>query len=205
MNNINYDKKLEEVIKKIADNNELPTLLLHSCCAPCSSYILEYLSNFFKITVFFYNPNIHPYSEYIARLKEQKRLISEIKAKNYIKFIEGIYNQEEFYKTVAGLEKVPEGGERCFKCYKMRLLETAKMAHNGKYDYFTTTLTVSPYKKAAKVNEIGKNLADEFDVAYLFSDFKKREGYKKSIEASKKYNLYRQNYCGCVFSKMVNN
>lgn len=202
MNVINYNNDLEALIKKIVSNNKLPTLLLHSCCSPCSSYVLEYISNYFKITVFYYNPNIYPYQEYFTRLKEQKRLIKEMKTKNDVKFAEGEYNSKNFYKVVAGLEEEPEGRKRCFNCYKMRLLETAKMACDSKYDYFTTTLTVSPYKNAVTINEIGKELADAFNIHYLFSDFKKKDGYKRSIEISKKYNLYRQNYCGCVFSKL---
>ncbi|WP_238899243.1 epoxyqueuosine reductase QueH [Clostridium sp. YIM B02500] len=201
MNKINYQKELDYLIENLVKNEEVPTLLLHSCCAPCSSYVLEYLSQYFKITIFFYNPNIYPMEEYSRRVAEQKGLISEMKVKNEIRFIEGKYDTESFYKLTKGLEEEKEGGVRCFNCYELRLNEAAIMAKEKGYDYFTTTLSISPHKNSAKLNEIGKSLSEEHDVKYLYSDFKKKEGYKRSIELSKQYKLYRQDYCGCVFSK----
>lgn len=201
MNKINYQKELDSLIENLVKNEEVPTLLLHSCCAPCSSYVLEYLSQYFKITIFFYNPNIYPMEEYTRRVAEQKGLISEMKVKNEIRFIEGKYDTESFYKLTKGLEEEKEGGVRCFNCYELRLNEAAIMAKEKGYDYFTTTLSISPHKNSAILNEIGKSLSEEHDVKYLYSDFKKKEGYKRSIELSKQYKLYRQDYCGCVFSK----
>ncbi|WP_373845189.1 epoxyqueuosine reductase QueH [Clostridium sp.] len=199
--NINYQNELNKIIDKIICEKRNPSLLLHSCCAPCSSYVLEYLYNYFHITVFYYNPNIYPYEEYTKRVNEQKQFILNFDDNNKINFIEGSYDSEKFYLISKGLEKEEEGGERCFKCYKLRLEETAKLAKKGNYDYFTTTLTISPYKSAQKLNCIGKDLTCKYKVKYLYSDFKKKNGYKRSIELSKIYNLYRQNYCGCVFSK----
>ncbi|MBE6086649.1 MAG: epoxyqueuosine reductase QueH [Clostridium beijerinckii] len=201
MNKINYQKELDSLIENLVKNEEVPTLLLHSCCAPCSSYVLEYLSQYFKITIFFYNPNIYPMEEYTRRVAEQKGLISEMKVNNEIRFIEGKYDTESFYNISKGLEEEKEGGVRCFNCYELRLNEAAIMAKEKGYDYFTTTLSISPHKNSAKLNEIGKSLSEEHDVKYLYSDFKKKEGYKRSIELSKQYKLYRQDYCGCVFSK----
>ena len=199
--NINYQRKLDEIINEAVKNREVPKLLLHSCCAPCSSYVIEYLSNYFKITVFYYNPNIFPEEEYTKRVEEEKRFISEFKTKYEVDFIEGKYDCEKFYNLAKGFEDENEGGERCFKCYRLRLNETAKLAKDNGYDYFTTTLSISPYKNAQKLNEIGEELACDYGVKYLYSDFKKKNGYKRSIELSKEYNLYRQDYCGCVFSK----
>lgn len=201
MNKINYDKILSDLINKLQLDNKTPTLLLHSCCAPCSSYVLEYLTNYFSITIFYYNPNISPKEEFEKRVIEQKRLLSELNVKNKISFIEGIYDSERFFEMSKGLESLQEGGERCFKCYKLRLEETAKLAKEKSFDYFTTTLSVSPYKNAEKLNLIGDSLAKKYNIPYLYSDFKKRNGYKRSIELSKVYNLYRQDYCGCIFSK----
>ena len=198
---VNYQKELEKIIESHAANGELPTLFLHSCCAPCSSYVLEYLSEFFKITVFYYNPNIYPDDEYYKRVLEQKEFISRLPAKNKIDFIEGNFDKERFYDMAKGLENVREGGERCFNCYELRLGEAAKMARELKMDYFTTTLSISPLKNSQKLNEIGLRLADEYKVKYLVSDFKKKNGYVRSVELSKEYNIYRQDYCGCVFSK----
>ena len=198
---VNYQKELEKIIESHAANGEVPTLFLHSCCAPCSSYVLEYLSEFFKITVFYYNPNIYPDDEYYKRVLEQKEFISRLPAKNKIDFIEGNFDKERFYDMAKGLENVREGGERCFKCYELRLGEAAKMARELKMDYFTTTLSISPLKNSQKLNEIGLRLADEYKVKYLVSDFKKKNGYVRSVELSKEYNIYRQDYCGCVFSK----
>ena len=163
--------------------------------------MLEYLSNYFEITVFYYNPNIYPPEEYHERAAEQKRFIEQFPAKHPISYIEGDYDTKRFYDMARGLEKVPEGGERCFKCYELRLRESAILAKEGGYDYFTTTLSISPLKNAEKLNEIGEALEKEYGVKYLTSDFKKKNGYKRSTELSKEYDLYRQDYCGCVFSK----
>lgn len=200
MNKRNYQRELEQLISGI-EPGHVPSLLLHACCAPCSSYCLEYLSQYFSITVLFYNPNISPAAEYQKRVDEIKRLISELPAKNKISLIEGRYLPEEFYTSVKGLENEPEGGKRCHVCYELRLHEAAVIAKELGYDYFTTTLSISPLKDADKLNEIGKKLSDEYAISYLYSDFKKKNGYKRSIELSKEYKLYRQNFCGCVFSK----
>ena len=197
----NYQKELDRLIEKNKREGVTPSLLLHACCAPCSSYCLEYLSEYFKITVFYYNPNIYPESEYAHRVAEEKRLISSLKVKNRIDFIEGKFDPSEFYGAVRGFETIKEGGERCFRCYELRLRETAKLAKERGFDYFTTTLTISPLKNAAKINEIGEALAEEYGIRHLPSDFKKKEGYKRSIELSREFALYRQNYCGCVFSR----
>lgn len=201
VNNINYQKVLEKIIKKLQIEEITPSLLLHSCCAPCSSYVLEYLSEYFKITVLYYNPNIFPLEEYKYRIEEQRRLIESLPAKNPIDFIPTEYEPEKFYEAVKGYENIPEGGERCFKCYELRLREAALYARRGDFDYFTTTLSISPLKKADKLNEIGLRLEKEYGVKYLCSDFKKKNGYKRSVELSAEYGLYRQEYCGCVFSK----
>ena len=201
MNKRNYQKELEQKINQFAKEGQVPTLLLHSCCAPCSSYCLSYLSEYFSITLLYYNPNIYPEEEYFKRVAEQKRLISEMKFKNPVSFIEGSFDPQEFYSAVRGLEKEKEGGERCFKCYELRLRKAAEYAKKGGFDYFTTTLSISPLKNAAKINEIGEEIAEQYGVKHLPSDFKKKEGYKKSTLLSKEYGLYRQNYCGCVFSQ----
>ena len=201
---INY-RILQEKILKTLDGNDPPRLLLHSCCAPCSSAVLEYLSQYFSITVLYFNPNIYPEEEFLHRIAEQKRLIAELPCKNPVSFEEYGWQQERFYAAVKGLEDIHEGGERCFACYRLRLEETARLAAEGGYDYFTTTLSVSPYKNAARLNEIGEELAEKYGVAHLPSDFKKKNGYKRSIELSEKYGLYRQNYCGCVFSQKERN
>ena len=233
----NYQKELDKIIEDIgADGKSAPTLFLHSCCAPCSSYVLEYLREYFQITVFYYNPNISMEKEYRKRVAEQKRLIAayneEISGKDaqninpkgellqgrelqngktqgekrnniryLINIIEGVYEPQSFYEIARGLEQCPEGGERCFACYELRLRETAKRAQAGKYDYFATTLTISPLKNAVKLNEIGERLAAEYGVSWLPSDFKKKGGYQRSIELSREYDLYRQDYCGCIYSK----
>lgn len=204
MNKINYQKELDKIIENAVKIGITPTLLLHSCCAPCSSYVLKYLSDFFKITLVYFNPNIFPEEEYAKRVSEQERLIKELPVKNPITFIKGRYEPQEFFEKVRGLEKEPEGGARCMVCYKMRMREAAILAKEGGYDYFTTTLSISPLKNAQKINEIGKALAVEYGVSHLPSDFKKKEGYKQSVELSAKYNLYRQNFCGCIFSKKEN-
>ena len=198
---IDYQKKLEEILNEIKEPKKL---LLHSCCAPCSSYVLEYLSKYFKITVFYYNPNISIKEEFEKRLKEQVRLINEMDTVNKIDIIEGKYENDKYEETIKGLENEKEGGNRCFKCYRLRMEETAKLAKKLNYDYFTTTLSISPYKNAAKLNEIGEDLEKEYNIKYLYSDFKKKNGYKRSIELSKIYKLYRQNYCGCIYSKRGN-
>ena len=201
MNQRNYQKELEKLIETMSSKSRVPRLFLHSCCAPCSSYVLEYLSQYFEITVFYYNPNISPAAEYEKRVEEQRRLISSLPAKHPIRLEVGEYEPERFYAAAKGLEKEPEGGERCFRCYRLRLEEAARRAAEGGYDYFTTTLTISPLKNAGKLNEIGEDLAGIYQVPHLPSDFKKKNGYKRSVELSAEYGLYRQNYCGCVFSR----
>lgn len=205
MNKINYQKELDKVIEAIKREKTVPSLLLHVCCAPCSSYCLEYLSQYFNITVFYYNPNISLKEEYQYRLNEEKRLINEMNFIHPVHIIEGNYEPTDFFEAVRGLEKEPEGGKRCIECFKLRLNESAKTAKLINADYFTTTLTISPLKNAQSLNTIGKELAEIYGVNWLYSDFKKREGYKRSIILSKEYNLYRQNYCGCVFSKNSSN
>ena len=197
----NYQKILDKTLEQLAAEKQTPSLLLHSCCAPCSSYVLEYLSRHFFITVFYYNPNITDKNEYSKRVLEQKRLIAEMDTVYKVNFTEGKYDPERFFETARGLEKLPEGGERCFKCYRLRLAEAADAAQKGGFDFFTTTLSISPMKTAEKLNTIGGEEAQRVGVPYLFSDFKKKEGYKRSIQLSAQYGLYRQNYCGCSFSK----
>ena len=197
---MNYQKELDKTLEKLTKEERVPKLLLHSCCAPCSSYVLEYLSQYFEITVFYYNPNIYPESEYTKRIWEQQKLIDELPAKHPISFMAGPYDKERFYEMASGLEHVKEGGARCMKCYELRLREAAKIAKNAGFDYFTTTLSISPLKKAERLNEIGQRLGEEYEVENLLSDFKKKNGYKRSIELSKIYGLYRQDYCGCEFS-----
>lgn len=201
MQKINYQKQLDKIIEDLNESKEIPTLLLHSCCAPCSSYVLEYLSQYFKIILFYYNPNIFPKEEYQKRVKEQKRLISQLPVKNSVSFVEGKFDDSAFYLAVKGLENIPEGGERCFACYRLRLERTAELAKKLNADYFTTTLSISPYKNARKLNEISQELSEIYKVKNLPADFKKKEGYKRSIQLSAKYALYRQDYCGCVFSQ----
>lgn len=225
----NYQKELDKIIEDLSVRRgasvceeiaiQPPRLLLHACCAPCSSYCLEYLRTYFDLTVFYYNPNITEDVEYRKRVAEERRLIEmmnfqacdlsgqqaedELPGQSAkIKIIEGDYNPSSFYEIAKGLEQCPEGGERCFRCYELRLRESARVAEEQHFDYFTTTLTISPLKNAAKLNEIGERLGEEYGVAYLPSDFKKRNGYKRSIELSKEYHLYRQDYCGCVYSRM---
>ncbi len=205
--NKNYSLELEKILGNT--ENKGKKLFLHSCCAPCSSYVLEYLRGFFQITVFYYNPNITEEEEYLKRMAEQKRLIEEFnrqlvsgEASGYpIEVVEGDYPQGLFFETVKGLEQCKEGGERCFACYALRLRKTAEQAKEAQADYFTTTLTISPLKNARKINEIGEKLSCEYGISFLPSDFKKKDGYKRSVELSKEYGLYRQDYCGCVFSK----
>lgn len=197
---MNYQKELEKLIECLRKEEKAPSLLLHSCCAPCSSYVMEYLSNYFEITVFYYNPNIYPESEYTKRILEQQTLISKMKTRHPISFMAGNYDKDRFYEMARGMEHLKEGGERCLRCYELRLRESAEVAKKCGFDYFATTLSISPLKNAARLNEIGMRLSEEYGVAYLPSDFKKKNGYKRSIELSKKYGLYRQDYCGCEFS-----
>lgn len=197
----NYQKELDKLLEEQKKNGRVSRLFLHACCAPCSSYCLEYLSEYFEITVFFYNPNIAPEEEYRKRVEEITRFIKEKEFTHPVTLLEGEYCPEKFYQMAKGLEQVPEGGERCFGCFRLRLEESARLAAEGNYDYFTTTLTISPLKNAEKLNEIGEELSAIYEVPHLPSDFKKKNGYKRSIELSAEYNLYRQNYCGCVFSR----
>lgn len=197
---VNYQKELEKIIDNI-DEDKVEKLLLHSCCGPCSSYVLEYLSEYFEITVFYYNPNIYPSDEYFYRVEEQKKIIELTNAKNPIHMITGKYEVEKFYKMAEGLEDVPEGGIRCHKCYEMRLREAAKIAKKGNFDYFTTTLSISPHKNSQVLNKIGEKVGEEEGVKHLPSDFKKNNGYKRSCEITKEFGMYRQDYCGCEFSK----
>ena len=201
MNKVNYQKQLDALTASLEKEGRVPTLLLHSCCAPCSSYVIEYLSQYFRITVFYYNPNLYPDEEYTRRSGEQKRLISEMKTKHPVAYIDEGFDSSQFYNAVKGLEKEPEGGARCRECFLLRLGAAASQARRRGDDYFATTLTISPLKDAQLLNELGQQLAVEYGVKWLPSDFKKREGYKRSIELSREYGLYRQDYCGCVFSK----
>lgn len=201
---INYQRELDGIISEIEREEKNPKLLLHACCAPCSSYCLEYLCQFFDITVLFYNPNLYPEEEYDKRANEEKRLIEEMNknlTERKIKLAVSDFESQEFYDAVKGLEKCHEGGERCLKCFKLRLEKTAEYAKNNGFDFFTTTLTISPLKNAQALNEIGEKAGKKFSVRHLPSDFKKKGGYQRSIVLSKDYGLYRQNYCGCVFSK----
>lgn len=206
MNKVNYNDLLNKTIRENINKNIVPTLLLHSCCAPCSSAVLKKLSPYFNITIFYYNPNISPQKEYEKRKLEEINFIKKLnKTKEFnniseIKFLDCDYDNNIFFTSVKGLENELEGGKRCKVCYKLRLEETAKVAKLNKFDYFSTTLSVSPYKNSQLLNEIGKNLSEEYNINYLFSDFKKENGYKTSIELSKENNLYRQDYCGCMFS-----
>ena len=208
MNQVNYQKELEKILqqteKRKAEGERPLRLFLHSCCAPCSSYCLEYLCPHFEIMVFYFNPNISAEPEYRHRVEEQKRLIAAYNAeqKGYpIRIVEGDYEPSRFFEIAKGYEDCREGGERCFRCFDLRLRETAIRAGEGGFDYFATTLTISPLKNAQKINEIGQALSAEYGIAWLPSDFKKKNGYKRSVELSAEYGLYRQDYCGCAFSK----
>lgn len=196
----NYYQEFLTITKKI-DTKSKPKLLLHVCCAPCSSHCLSVLEPYFDITVFYYNPNISPFEEYERRLNEEKKYLSLVHPN--IKIVDADYDSEKFEELSRGLENLQEGGERCHKCYRLRLQKTGEYAKQNGFDYFTTTLTVSPYKHSATLNEIGEEVSGLVGVKYLFSDFKKEDGYRHSIELSKKYNLYRQDYCGCKFSKKL--
>lgn len=205
MNQRNFQKELDKILENMVKNGqEGSRLLLHSCCAPCSSYCLEYLSKYFEITVFYYNPNITLEPEYRHRVEEQKRLIAAYNEEGVrfpISVIEGDYEPAVFLEAVKGLEKEPEGGARCEKCFRLRLQKTAELAKKEGVDYFTTTLTISPLKNAPLLNAIGEEMAKEVGVSWLPTDFKKKNGYKRSVELSAQYDLYRQDYCGCAFSK----
>lgn len=197
MQKVNYQRELD---KLIASLDGTPRLLLHSCCAPCSSYCLEYLSQYFEITVLYYDPNIYPEEEFRKRAEEVRRLINEMPFKNPVSLVVDDYDPEEFFGSVKGLENAPEGGERCFVCYRLRLERAAQYAAEHGFDYFCSTLSISPLKNAQKLNEIGAELSEIYKVPNLPNDFKKKGGYLRSIELSREYDLYRQNYCGCVFS-----
>lgn len=201
MNKINYNFEMEKIISNHQKEGKTPTLLLHACCAPCSSAVLERLSSYFKITILYYNPNITEEVEYQKRVVELEKLISRLNTENPISFLEGNYNPKVFFDTVRGLEHLGEGSERCFRCYRLRLEETAKKACELGFDYFTTTLSISPYKNSEVLNEIGYELEKKYHIHYLCADFKKKNGYKRSIELSNRYGLYRQDYCGCIYSK----
>ncbi len=199
--NVNFSSLTEEVIRASRESGKRKSLLLHVCCAPCSSYVLEYLNEYFDITVYFYNPNIDDEREYRYRADEEKRLISEMPMVNPVQFAEGDYDVEKFLEMSRGLEDAPEGGARCMKCYELRLEAAAKYAKNNGFDMFTTTLSISPLKNSRALNLIGEKLSEKYGVDYLYSDFKKKNGYKRSVELSAQYKLYRQSFCGCSFSK----
>ena len=194
----NYSIMCEDILNNL---NGKKKLLLHSCCGPCSSYVISYLTNYFDITILYYNPNIYPYDEYLKRKQEQIKLINEIDCSNNLDIMDCDYDNDLYEKCIIGLENEPERGNRCMVCYNLRMEKTAKMAKEYNYDYFCTTLSVSPYKNAEWINEIGEKLQNKYNINWLYSDFKKKDGYKQSILLSKKYNLYRQDYCGCIYSK----
>ena len=194
----NYSVKCENILYNLDSKKKL---LLHSCCGPCSSYVISYLTNYFDITILYYNPNIYPYDEYLKRKQEQIKLINEIDCSNNLDIMDCDYDNDLYEKCIIGLENEPERGNRCMVCYNLRMEKTAKMAKEYNYDYFCTTLSVSPYKNAEWINKIGEKLQNKYNVNWLYSDFKKKDGYKQSILLSKKYNLYRQDYCGCIYSK----
>lgn len=198
---MNYQIMMDKTIDEIKKNNIKPSLLLHACCAPCSSYVLECLSKYFDITILFYNPNISPFEEFKKRYNELDKLIKEMDNISSVKLVQNGYRNEEFESIVNGLTNEKEGGKRCYRCYELRLRETVLYAKEHNFDYFTTTLSISPYKNAKWLNEIGELLSNEYNVKYLYADFKKKNGYKRSIELSKIYNLYRQDYCGCIYSR----
>ena len=197
----NYQLLLDEILNELIEKEKTPTLLIHSCCAPCSSYVLEYLSKYFYITIYYYNPNLDSIEEFEKRANEQIRLINEMNLEKPVKCIIEKYDNSEFEEAINGLRDEAEGGNRCFKCYNLRLEKTCKYALENNFDYFTTTLSISPYKNSTKLNEIGEAFQEKYGINYLYADFKKKDGYKRSIELSKKYNLYRQDYCGCIYSK----
>jgi len=201
----NYHMKMLEIISYLELSKMVPRLLLHTCCAPCSTTVIERLSSYFRITVLYYNPNIEPFEEYEKRKKEQIRFLKEYPTKYPVEFMDCDWDHDDFLEMAKGLEQEKEGGLRCHKCYELRLRKTAMLAKEQNYDFFTTSLTISPYKNSQIINQIGKNLEEEFGVSYLYSDFKKENGYLESIQHSKEYQLYRQDYCGCHFSQMQEN
>ena len=198
---MNYQNKLEEILEQISLSNKTPKLLLHACCAPCSSYVLEYLSNYFEITIYYYNPNIHPETEYSRRINELRKFINEYKTKNKVYLVEENYDVQEYFNQIKGLEHLGERSKRCYKCYKFRMEKAVQYSKENNFDYFTTTLSISPYKDAQWINEIGSILENKYNIKYLYADFKKKNGYKRSLELSKDHGLYRQDYCGCIYSK----
>lgn len=198
----NYSRELEAILRELELSGKTPSLLLHACCAPCSSYVLEYLSRYFSISILYYNPNIAPETEYEKRKAELERLISEMPMKNPVTLLPCGYDGEAFEKAAKGFENVPEGGERCMRCFRLRLRRAAEEAKRLGFDYFTTTLSISPLKNAPALNRIGEEVGEELGVRHLPADFKKKEGYKRSLELSREYDLYRQDYCGCIYSRI---
>lgn len=199
--NVNYQLKMDHMLQELERQELVPSLLLHSCCAPCSSYVLEYLGQYFNITILYYNPNISDKTEYEKRVTEQTRLIREMPVRYPVSFLEGYYDPTEWERAIKGLEHLGERSARCYACYHLRLEYAAKVAKEKGFDYFTTTLSISPYKNAVWLNEIGENMSEVYQIPYLYADFKKKNGYKRSIELSAQYHLYRQNYCGCSYSR----
>ena len=197
----NYAKELERLIQKLQQEGRVPRLLLHACCAPCSSAVLEYLSQYFAITLLYYNPNIAPLEEYQKREAELRRLVSQMKFIHPVELLPCQYDGQAFVQAARGLEGAPEGGKRCEACFRLRLRYAAQEAARLRFDYYTTTLSISPMKNAPLLNQLGEEIGREFGVAHLPSDFKKKDGYKRSVQLSKEYDLYRQDYCGCAFSK----
>lgn len=201
MNRVNYQKKLDEMIEQFKEQNLIPHILIHSCCAPCSSYVLEYMTQYFRITDFYYNPNIEPKKEYDKRVKELEKLLNKMELKNPVDFVVGDYDNEAYKEAVKFFEGEPEGGKRCSLCFHMRLSEAAKKARKLGIKYCTTTLTISPLKNVELINRIGKSVSQKYGVTWIPSEFRRKGGFQRSIELSRKYDLYRQNYCGCIFSK----
>jgi len=198
----NYNVLMKDIIAKI-EEGRVPSILLHSCCGPCSTEVIARLTKYFDITILYYNPNIEPKAEYEKRKQEQIRFINEFKPINKLEYMDCDYDNDAFLKMAQGLETEPEGGTRCHRCYELRLMKTAQLGKENNFDYFGTTLTVSPYKNSEVINQLGENIANKLGIKYLYSDFKKEDGYKKSIEYSKQYKLYRQNFCGCHFSRVI--
>jgi predicted adenine nucleotide alpha hydrolase (AANH) superfamily ATPase len=203
MDKINYQKQLDALLEKLGQ--ERPRLLLQGCCGPCSSYVLEYLTQYFQVTLLFYNPNIRPEAEYDKRLAALKQLLAAMPTASPVELMEPGWRGEEYTRAIVGLEQEPEGGSRCTVCFQLRLEETARLAKAGQFDFFATTLTVSPHKNAALLNQMGQELGQKYGVLWLPSDFKKRNGYLRSIQLSKEYGLYRQEYCGCGLPEGLDN
>ncbi len=199
---VNFQREMDKMLAELERSGVTPRLLLHSCCAPCSAYVIEYLSGFFEITILYYNPNIYPESEFEKRAAEQRDFLNAMETKHPVSIIVEEHRPSEFLDIVRGLENLPEGGERCLRCYRLRLEETARRALELGFDYFTTTLSISPHKDARALGRIGEELAGQYGVRHLCADFKKKNGFKRSAELSKQYGLYRQDYCGCVYSMM---